>query len=183
MASAIGHGIAAIAICAGVKDKKLRHGLIVLGVISSILPDADVLGFNYGIPYESFWGHRGFTHSIVFAGAWTTFLVFIFYRKKQKRVLWTAFIVLFLCTCSHGILDMMTTGGRGVAFFSPFNNERMFLPWRPILVSPLGFKNFFSNWGMNVLIHELIWIGIPAMTWMGIARLINNVRNDKIHNT
>ncbi|HVR39947.1 MAG TPA: metal-dependent hydrolase, partial [Thermoanaerobaculia bacterium] len=40
---------------------------IVAGVIASILPDADVAGFAFGIPYGSMFGHRGFTHSILFA--------------------------------------------------------------------------------------------------------------------
>ena len=25
----------------------------------AVLPDADVLAFRFGIPYESVWGHRG----------------------------------------------------------------------------------------------------------------------------
>jgi hypothetical protein len=32
----------------------------------------------------------------------------------------------------------MTNGGLGVAFFSPFDNGRYFLPWRPIF----SFANF-----------------------------------------
>jgi len=171
MASIFGHGITAIAICAGVKDLKFRKGLVVLGMISSILPDADVLGFFYGVPYESFWGHRGFTHSIVFAAFWTAILVILFYRKRSNREIAVAFLILFLCTCSHGVLDMMTSGGRGVALFSPVHNERLFLPWRPIVVSPIGASNFFSMWGLKVLISEAIWIGIPALTWFFIVRM------------
>ena len=35
----------------------------------SLLPDADVAGFSFGIPYSSQFGHRGATHSIAFAVA------------------------------------------------------------------------------------------------------------------
>jgi len=34
------------------------------------------------------------------------------------------FAYLFLATASHGVLDAMTNGGLGVAFFSPFDNRR-----------------------------------------------------------
>ena len=37
--------------------------------------------------------------------------------KKDK---WVWFVVLFLSTISHGILDAMTSGGNGVGFFIPF---------------------------------------------------------------
>jgi inner membrane protein len=47
----------------------------------------------------------------------------------------------------------MTNGGLGVAFF---------LPWRPILVSPIGVGRFFSERGFAVLQSELVWIWLPA---------------------
>jgi inner membrane protein len=57
----------------------------------------------------------------------------------------TLFTYLFLATASHGVLDAMTDGGLGVAFFSPFDNRRYFLPWRPIVVSPISIARFFSG--------------------------------------
>src|SRR6266550_9619008 len=39
----------------------------VIGVVCSAIPDFDVIGFRFGIRYGDFWGHRGFTHSLVFA--------------------------------------------------------------------------------------------------------------------
>jgi inner membrane protein len=50
---------------------------------------------------------------------------------------------------SHGILDAMTDGGLGVAFFSPFDDTRCFFPFRPIKVSPIGLS-FFSC-GLDVM--------------------------------
>ena len=69
---------------------------------------------------------------------------------------------MFLAAASHGLLDAMTTGGRGVAFFSPFSNRRYFLPWRMIEVSPIGIRPFFSERGAQVFASELTWIWIPA---------------------
>ena len=72
------------------------------------------------------------------------------------------FVVIFLATLSHGILDALTTGGKGVGFFIPFNNDRFFFPWRLIKVSPIGIEKFFSSWGLKVIGSELIFIGIPC---------------------
>jgi hypothetical protein len=82
-------------------------------------------------------------------------------RLQTKR--WTAFVILFLSTVSHGVLDAMTTGGLGVAFFSPFSNERLFLPWRVIEVSPIGVSRFFSLRGLEVLASEVTTVWIPCL--------------------
>ena len=39
-------------------------------------------------------------------------------------------LYLFLSTASHGVLDALTDGGLGVAFFSPFDQTRYFFPFR-----------------------------------------------------
>ncbi len=36
-------------------------------MICTEIPDLDAIGFWLGVPYKSFFGHRGFTHSIAFA--------------------------------------------------------------------------------------------------------------------
>ena len=71
-------------------------------------------------------------------------------------------IVLFLSTISHGILDAMTSGGEGVGFFIPFQNMRYFFSFRAIQVSPIGIEKFFSEWGLNVVLSEMRYIGIPC---------------------
>ncbi|MEN3324644.1 metal-dependent hydrolase [Mariniflexile soesokkakense] len=108
-------------------------------VFSSILPDFDVVSFRLGIPYLHPLGHRGFTHSILFSFLWA--LVLMFTLGKQCKVIW--FLVILLSTLSHGILDAMTSGGRGVGFFIPFDNNRFFFSFRDIKVSPIGIDKFF----------------------------------------
>lgn len=68
----------------------------------------------------------------------------------------------FLATASHGLLDAMTDGGLGVAFFAPLDNHRYFLPWTPIRVSPIGVGRFFTARGLAVIQSELLWIWLPA---------------------
>ena len=145
---------------------------IPIGIVATVLPDADVTAFAYGIPYGAMFGHRGFTHSIVFAllvaGAGTLLL-----KLKTNRV--ATFVFLFLCAVSHTLLDAMTSGGLGVAFFSPFSNERYFFPWRPIRVSPIG-VDFFGEAGVAVLRSEVIFVWLPSAV-LGIAgRLIAPAR-------
>jgi len=167
MASIFAHGFAAFALSKGFAKEIATPKFWILGIICSILPDADVIGFRYGIRYEDFWGHRGFTHSLCFALCLGILITVIFYSKSLPTKMGFFMILYFtLCTASHGILDAMTTGGLGIAFFSPIDNGRYFLPFRPIKVSPIGASNFFSIRGVKVLLNEGLWIGIPAVLFI-----------------
>ena len=66
MASLFGHAFIAITLGKSFSRKQRTWKLIILAIICAIIPDADVIGFQFGISYESFWGHRGFTHSFLF---------------------------------------------------------------------------------------------------------------------
>ena len=61
----------------------------------------------------------------------------------------------------------MTSGGGGVAFFAPFVNERYFFPWRPILVSPMSIRRFFSARGVAILASEIALGVVPAALLAG----------------
>jgi inner membrane protein len=71
---------------------------------------------------------------------------------------------------SHGILDALTRGGEGVAFFAPFDDTRYFFPWRPVRVSPIGL-DFFGRAGLGVLASELLWLWLPAGVVLAVSRL------------
>ena len=123
----------------------------VLAAVCTVVPDLDVLGLRLGIPYRDMLGHRGISHSIAFAALFALVVTWLAFRDARfdgRRVrLW---ILFFLATASHGVLDAMTTGGGGIAFFAPFSAERYFLPWRPIEVSPIGIRRFLSPRGASV---------------------------------
>ena len=146
----------------------------VLTLLCCVLPDVDVLGLVMGIPYDHVLGHRGITHSVVFA---------IMVGIVMPRVLTSGFscstyrystlaVYFSLVILSHGALDALTDGGLGIAFFAPFDATRYFFPWRPIAVSPIGISEFFSHWGLSVLLTEGIWIGIPVCLWLGILQVV-----------
>jgi len=178
MASAVGHGLVAVTLGKSFFSKLTTTKLFVLGIICSIFPDIDVLAFNFNIPYGDFYGHRGFTHSLIFALILAIIVSTLFFKSFSPfSKKWFGMVLFFfLCTAFHGLLDALTNGGLGVAFFSPFDNTRYFFPWRPIKVSPIGAHNFFSEWGLRVIYSELIWIGIPCAVLL-IARLFIRKRN------
>ena len=178
MASVFGHAVLALgAFYISPKSRMKILGVAVIGVVCSALPDADVLTFRYGIPYEHMFGHRGFTHSIFFAFMLSLTLVAIRFNKRSLRNSIWLFLFYFFCTASHGVLDAMTTGGRGIAFFAPFSAERYFLPWRFIQVSPMSASRFFSDWGIAVLKSEFVFIAIPVFVACLPKILIRGMRN------
>jgi len=134
-----------------------------MGAFCSVISDLDVIGFRFGIRYGDFWGHRGFTHSLLFAALVASAVMLVGFRRVRPGLgrfpMWMYF---FLATTRHGLLDAVTDGGLGVAFFAPFDNHHYFLPWTPIRVSPIGVGRFFSERGFAVLQSELLWIWLPA---------------------
>lgn len=171
MASVFSHAVAAVGISACFYRPEIPKRVWFTGIACSVLPDIDVIGFQFGVHYGDFWGHRGFTHSLVFAVLLASVLVAAGSSSRMvsgisRLTLWS---YLFLATASHGLLDSLTDGGLGVAFFSPFDNHRYFLPWRPIRVSPIGVSRFFSDRGLAVLQSELLWIWLPSALLVGLA--------------
>jgi inner membrane protein len=122
-----------------------------------------VVGFFLGVRYSDTLGHRGFSHSLLFSllvAVLVTAVAFPAVKRLSKQ--WCALTACFFAAAaSHGVLDAMTNGGYGIAFFSPLSSTRFFLPWRPLEVAPIGVRGFFSRWGWDVLMSELLWIWLP----------------------
>lgn len=163
MASALSHAVAALAVGTCFYRPDVPKRIWLAGALCSVVPDLDVIGFRFGIHYGDFWGHRGFTHSLFFAALLASAVMILGFRRAVPQVnRYSLLLYLFLATASHGVLDAMTNGGLGVAFFAPFDDRRYFLPWRPIQVSPIGVRRFFTGRGLAVVRTELFWIWIPA---------------------
>src|ERR1700756_3861716 len=67
VASLLSHAVAALGIGACFYKPEIPKLVWVAGIACSVIPDLDVIGFRFGIRYGDFWGHRGFTHSLMFA--------------------------------------------------------------------------------------------------------------------
>lgn len=164
MPTFIGHTAAGIALGTVAVSKRHWFRISLLSIFCSVAPDFDSIGFRLGIPYHHWLGHRGFFHSILFAvilGLMAT--LFIIGIEKSSKMRFLYFCVFFACGLSHDVLDAMTNGGLGVAFFSPLSEQRFFLPWRPIEVSPLSLKRFLTQRGIEVIKSEFIWIIMPSL--------------------
>lgn len=177
MASILSHAVAALGIGSVFYRQGMSKRVLIAGALCSVVPDLDVIGFGFGIRYGDFWGHRGFTHSLLFAAVLATVVAVVAFRNSATNIapfaLWA---YLFLATASHGLLDAMTDGGLGVAFLSPFENSRYFLPWRPIPVSPIGISSFFSARGLYVLQSEILYIWLPSILMVLLVWLLQRIR-------
>lgn len=175
MASLFTHAFVGTALGhSGTSDWRKDWRFWCLIIVCSILPDIDSIGFHLGIPYSSFWGHRGITHSLAFAAILAICTAAGFSRTLRRP--WTLALLLFFVTATHGLLDAMTDGGLGIAFFSPFHLQRYFLPWRPIHVSPIGVGRFFSQRGLRILWSEVVWVWLPTLAIWALAKGIQALR-------
>ena len=181
MASAFAHVAVAFAMGKSLHSQFHTSRFWWFTVACCLLPDADVLGLMLGIPYEHILGHRGFTHSIVFAmlvGVVVPRLAAPMIRYGTRRY-WLFALYFSLVTMSHGFLDALTDGGLGIAFFAPFDSTRYFLPLRPVSVSPIGISAFVSHEGFRVLLSELVWIGIPVGLWLMVLKITGRTAGNK----
>ena len=170
MATPISHAVAALGIGSCFYKPAIPKRIWVAGALCSVIPDLDTIGFRFGVHYGDFLGHRGFTHSLCFAALLATLVTFLF-RNTNGISRASLFLYLLAATASHGLLDAMTNGGLGIAFFSPFDTHRYFLPWRPIRVSPIGVSRLVSTQGLEIMRTELVWIWLPAIV-LGAAVLV-----------
>lgn len=166
MATPLSHLAVPLALSAALGAELAPPGLMALALACALLPDIDAVGLWLGIPYAHPLGHRGLTHSLPFgvalAGAGSLLAPEL---GAQPSI---AFLVLFVSAASHGLLDALTNGGLGIAFFSPFSQRRYFLPWRVIEVSPLSLIALLSRRGLRVLVSEIRYVWAPCLVF-GLA--------------
>ena len=162
MASAVSHAVVALALGACFDRTRVPARALGAGAALAVVPDLDAIGFWLGVPTQSVFGHRGLTHSLAFAvvaglaAAWA--LSGADHRRSGRRWLGIYFILVLT---SHGLIDAMTNGGPGIAFFSPFSNSRCFFGFRPIQVSPIGIGVFNAR-GLRILATESRWVWLPS---------------------
>ena len=170
MATPVTHAVAALALGSPWYQRTISKRVWFAAMLSSAVPDLDAIGFRFGIHYEDFWGHRGFTHSLAFAALLAATVALVLRPIGISRV--SLFTYLFIATASHELLDGMTNGGFGVAFFAPFDNHRYFLPWRPIRVSPIAVSRFFSPRAIAIVRTELLWVWLPSVVFAAVVLLM-----------
>ncbi len=170
MASLITHPVVALGLFPWFRSRIGKPAVLAIGAVLTGLPDADVVGFAFGVGYGDLLGHRGLTHSLPFALVFGGLVALAAARawRLNPGILWLYFS---LCLASHGVLDALTNGGLGVAFFSPFSNERYFFDFRPLQVSSISVARFFAHDWIGLLAIEFRWIWTPMLT-LGVAGIL-----------
>ena len=168
MPTIFSHAVVPIATGLGL-GQKVSKQVIILSAFCAMLPDIDTIGFKFGLPYGAAWGHRGATHSIVFALA--VALTAAVFAKKFNSHFYITYFMVFVATISHGLLDMCTNGGLGVALYWPFSTQRLFFDFHPIQVSSIGITNFFTQRSFGILQSEFFWLVLPSIAWLMLLRL------------
>ena len=134
---------------------------VALCALCGVLPDLDGVGFHLGVPYLHVWGHRGASHSLAFALAAGLLLGLLFAEHKRLSGRLGRGLFFGALIASHPLLDMLTTGGHGVALFAPLDHTRQFFPdaYRVIRVSPMS----VSPRLITALMSELYWVWAPTL--------------------
>lgn len=159
MPTIISHAAVPLALGIGLGEQRIPSRLLAAGVLVSMLPDADVILFRFGATYDGPWAHRGFSHSVGFA-----IFLGLFAALAMRRFAPTLVTFGFVASsaASHGLLDMLTNGGHGIAFLWSLSDHRYFFNWRPIQVSPLAASRFATR-AAAVAKTELMWVWLPGI--------------------
>ncbi len=160
MPTILSHPAVPLALAVGLGSGVIPPRLAVAGVIASMVPDLDVYS-GYAYRSGAALAHRGITHSVGFALVCGLTALAVSKGLRARPLI--AFIFVAAATASHGLLDAFTNGGAGIELFWPLTDERYFMPWRPIAVSPIGVRNFISSYTIYVLYSEVKWLWLPAI--------------------
>ena len=128
-------------------------------MLAACLPDFDVVAFKLGIAYHDAFGHRGFSHSLLFAailGALAALACRPLHSGPLKAGLWVA-----LATAQPAGRDDQWRAGRRLVL--ALGDARYFMPFHPIAVSPIGLSRFLSERGLLVLQSEARWVWLPCL--------------------
>lgn len=170
MPSIISHAAVPLAIGIALGRERVPRPLLLAAIAASMLPDADVILFRFGATYDDVWSHRGFSHSFGFA----VFLGIVAALMLRRHVApLFAFAVIAFSAVSHGLLDMITNGGHGIAILWPLSDQRYFFDWRPVQVSPLAASRLPMR-AAAIARTELLWVWLPLMGLAWVARMVRD---------
>ncbi len=176
MPSAFTHLLVGAATAQMLPPELPRRRLAVVLALAAAAPDLDVAAFAVGIPYAHPLGHRGFSHSLLFAALFGAALGTSTLGDRNRKHFLAVLLAGFVAVASHGFLDAATDAGLGIGFFIPFDNDRYFLPFRPIETSSTNPAAFFSRRGWEILKSEIVWVWLPLAALTAGCQLAESLR-------
>jgi inner membrane protein len=149
------HGFFGLGMARLVARRKMPLLFWALALALPISPDFDSFS---AAGYGDMLGHRGWTHSLTFAGGLGLAAALTF--KYFKFKLWQLAIFFGFIVASHGVMDALTRGGFGIPFFWPFSSAR-YGGWGPVKVADIGFE-FPDPRRSQSIRDELLWVWLPT---------------------
>lgn len=139
MPSSLSHAMIAMTAVATIAPRTHLRSCLTVAVVCAVIPDVDAIGrmlpFDEG-DIEALGGHRGFTHSLTFAGlAGLIVAAATLGKQTWDGIRVRLMLLILLATAAHGVLDAFTSIGATTApvqFFSPFSSRGYTSPWQPI---------------------------------------------------
>src|SRR6266478_9248273 len=92
------HAVAGAAIAQILAPCSRRREVTLIAAACAMLPDADSIGFRLGIHYGDLWGHRGFTHSLLFAGVVAVGVMAALWNKTKAGDILQTLVCIFVAT-------------------------------------------------------------------------------------
>ncbi len=112
------------------ETKRYNRALLVLTIGASQIPDIDIVSRVWDTEGLYQMWHRGITHSVYLTPFWALtffFLMWIFFRIKDKRLFYIAWLAVFI----HDTSDLFNAWGAG--YFEPFSKTRITFGTIPIV--------------------------------------------------
>ena len=170
MPTIISHALIPLIGAAALPSLRLPKRLVAAGMAAAILPDADVItGRLFEIPHTHDFGHRGATHTLLFALLLAA--AAMVWSKSLRTRPGVAFLFMAVSTLSHPLADMLTRGGKGIMILWPLEDARFKFLAHPIEASPVGLKAFETGVIWQVLLSEILWLLLPLLFIAFSARL------------
>jgi inner membrane protein len=167
------HALVPVAIAIAAGQTPIRRKLVLAAAIAAAAPDLDALTYTlWRLPSTSVYAHRGAMHSLAFA-LMEGLLAACLHKQLGVRPLAAATFV-GAAAATHGLLDMMTDYGSGVAYLWPLSSARLYADWRPIHSAPLELRYIVSQ-GLPRLQYEIRDLLLPMFAVVLAVRSVRTL--------
>ncbi len=184
----ITHGIAGAVIAKAGFSKRLGKTGTIVGVVSSVLPDADIV-FRF-LGDEAFLKHhRGIGNSLFLAIPLALIVALIFNHFSKKKAFGLLFLLALMGIMSHNFLDLQTSFGTMLLY--PFSDRRFSLDlvfiidfyYTGILLVGLILSYIWKRKGdqinISALILLMLYTGLCAINHSKAFSLISDFASKK----
>jgi len=171
MATDYSHAVVGLGLARLYATKPMPWAYWGLAAVLPIIPDLDVFS---SAAYGTWLGHRGVTHSLVFAlllGVITAGVAFRYFRVRW----WSLSALFFVIIASHGLLDALTWGGEGIPFFWPLEGRYGNWGLLPLSDVPLDLPD--PRYSRSIR-SELLWVWLPTGLLVGLAMAYRRWKRD-----